>query len=801
MLNGLRFALRSLSKAPGFTLVAITALALGIGTTTTAFSVFNGLFLRPTPLMSDQGRVVYVSEYLATRPDDDVGLSYPDYLDWKKEATSFEGIGGLRFISVTISGGENPQRYFGARISADTFAFLGVQPVLGRGFRAEDDELNAPPVVLIGYDLWQRRFGGERSIVGRAVAIDGKQVTVVGVMPKAWRFPNVQDLWMPLPFQEKDDTRSRFSLLGYAKIRKGVSLAQARAELEAINGRLAAEYPETNAGRRVHITPLREQMTGSMKPVMLLVMGAVVLVQLIACGNLANLLLARGAARTHEFAIRLALGAGRAQIVRHLLGEALVIGAAGSALGLIFASWGSDLVRAAFPSPYWIQFGLDWRACLFAIGAGIISTVLFGLYPALQTSRLHVLDDLKEASRTARGGVKARRARNSLVVAQVALAMVLLIAASLMLRSLLTLQTRDLGADPSDTLTFWVGMPRTQFPGPDTPASFFEQLIPRLNGVAGVEATGAVSSLPGTGATRGTLLLEGENEPARPQEARSMTAITITPGFLRTARIPLWRGRDFDATDRADAPHVVLIDEEAARRWFPNLDPVGHSLRALENPGDPPKWATIVGVVKSVAYDRLRARAHPAVYFPLSQHAQVQMAVAVRTKIDPTHFARLARETVASLNKELPIQGIESMNEVLTRLFWLERFLGWLFAVFAALALLLASLGLYGVISYSVRQRTHEIGVRMALGAQAADVMRMVTGQGMRLIGFGLVVGSVAAYFLMKLFAGKLQGVSAHDPLSFAAVASLLLVVGLTASYIPARAAMRLNPLEALRHE
>jgi len=803
MLNELRFALRVLIKNPAFTLVAIMALALGIGITTTAFSTFNALFLRPTPLMQDQDRVVYVSEYLAKVADQEVGVSYPDYLEWKKQATTFEGIGALSFASVVVSAGEKPERYAAANISADAFSFLGVQPILGRGFRAEEDDLNASPVALIGYDLWQNHFGGERSAVGQTISISGKQVTVVGIMPKGWRFPDVADLWMPLQLEERDHPRSGFSLLGFGKLKRGVSLAQARAELEAINGRIAIQHPETNTGRGVLVKLLREQLTGSLKPTMLLVMGAVLLVQLIACGNLANLLLARGATRAHEFAIRLALGARRSQIVRQLLAEALVIGVAGSALGLIFTVWGSDVVRVAFPTrlPYWVRFDFDWRICLFAIGTGVISTALFGLYPALQASRPRLMDDLKEAGHSARGGLTAQRARNSLVIAQMALAIILLVAASLMLRSLLKLQSRDLGADPSDTLTFWVGMPRGQFPGPETPVRFFEQLVPKLGAIPGVEAAGASSSLPGTGVSRGTILLEGETEPAQPQEARAMVGITSTPGFLRTARIPLLRGRDFTPSDNEGAPRVAMIDEEAARLWFPNQDPIGRSLRALDKPGEPPKWAMIVGVVKPVAYDSLRKRAYPAVYFPFSQSSRAFMAVSLRTKTDPKGFANLARQTVLSLNKDLPIHQIETMDEVLAQSFWQQKFFGSLFAAFAALAVLLASVGLYGVIAYSVRQRTQEIGLRMALGAQAGDVFRLVTIHGLRLIALGLVIGLMGAFFLARLLAGSLHGISSHDPLSFTVVPLLLLAVGLLACYLPARSAMRLDPMEALRHD
>ena len=804
MLGELRFAARMLVKTPAFTIVAVLALALGIGASTTVFSTVNAVLIKPWPYMQDQERVVYFSQYFTKQADQDAGLSYPDFVEFREQAKSFVGMAACEDVTFILTGGEQPDRYLGSFISAEAFSFLGVKPILGRIFRPEEDQLNAAPVALLGYDVWRNHFGRDRNVLGKVVTLNGKRATIIGVMPPGWRFPARSDIWMPLAMDPTEHPRGNFFLLGVAKLKRGVSISQARAEMQTIAAGIAAEHPETNTGASVRVKTLRDEMTKDARLLTLLLMGAVLFVHLIACSNVANLLLARAATRAREIGIRLALGASRPAIIRQLLGESLLLGIVGSGLGLIVAVWGVDLMVKAIPEdlPYFISFDFDWRMFAFALLLGLGSAVAFGLFPSVQASRPQLLDTLKEGGRAGMGGAKGQRVRNGLVVAEVALALILLLGAGLMVRGFLATQAIPIGIDPSNTLTFRVGLPPSQFKAEEA-GRFFTALMPRLQNISGIESAGATASLAAAGNIgTGTMVLEGEPEPKELQNARMCRAIAITPGYLSTCRIPLLRGRDFNATDNENSPRVVLIDAEGARTWFPNVDPIGHQLRVLEKPGAEPKWATIVGVTGNVIYDRLTdKRALPCIYVSEFQNPDSFLSVVLRTKSNPRNYLNLARAAVLATNKDIPIYRVFTMDEVVHASFWERGFFGSLFALFAALALFLAALGLYGVMAYSVRQRTQEIGVRMALGAQARDVLRLVTGEGMRLIAIGLVIGFVGASFLTRLLQADLEGVSPHDPLSFSVVAIVLLIVGLLACYLPARAAMHLNPVEALRHE
>jgi putative ABC transport system permease protein len=803
-MRDLTYAVRMLIKTPAFAIIAILAVALGIGASTVSFSIVNAVLLRPFPLMQNQDRLVYFTQYFEKTAENDNGMSFPDYLEIKKQATTLEGVAAWQAATFIINNGDKPERFLGAHMTADTFAMLGVQPVLGRQLRAEEDNLNAPPVALLGYNVWQNLFGGDPATVGRQATINGRQVTIVGVMPKGWRFPEQCDIWMPLQLDEKDNPRANYFLGGLGLLKKGVSLQKARAELNAIAARIAADYPTTNTGCKIRLKTWRDEMAEEPKALTLLIMGAVVFVHLIACANVANLLLARAATRSKEVAIRAALGASRSQIVRGLLTESLVLGCAGSLLGLLFAVWGVDLMVRAIPVeiPFWVTFEFDWRVFAFALGTGLLSSVVFGLVPALQVSKPELVDSLKEGGRAGVGGAKGQRIRNGLVVAEVALALILLIGAGLMLRSFMAIQNSKMGFDPTNTLTFRVGLPPVQYPDKQVAARFFEQLMPKLAEISGVQAVGATTSLPAAGNIGAdAVVLKGDPEPKQLQDSRMARTARITPGYLQACRLTLLRGRDFTVADNKDAPRVALIDERAANMWFPNQDPIGQQLRGYQRTGEPAEWATVVGLVRYAVYDqRDRKRILPMVYTCAYQQPESFMSVTMRTAADPKSFVNLARSAVLAVNKDIPIYRVFTMDEVVAESFWEKKFFGNMFAIFAGLALFLASIGLYGVMAYSVRQRTQEIGVRMALGAQARDVLRLVTGHGLRLIVIGLTIGFVGSFFLTKLMASTIE-VSAHDPISFALVGLILFTVGLVACYLPARTAMRLDPIEALRHE
>jgi putative ABC transport system permease protein len=805
MWRDVKYAARSLLKAPGFAAIAILTLALGIGVVVTIFSAVNALLLKPLPLMQKQDRLVAIEVYLKSLgPDHDVGLDYPGFLDARKQLTAVEGLGISEDRTMVVGGGEKPERYLGAGVQADLFDSLGVKPILGRSFRLEENEASAPPVVLLGYELWQDRYGGKRNVIGQTIQINGLLATIVGVMPRGWRFPEAADLWMPLRMTEKDYPRGTFDFTPSARLKKGATLAQLNAELALFGKNLERAHPAVYEGINFHALPLREQITRDSRSLTLLLMGAVLFVQLIACANVANLLLVRGAARTKEFGIRVALGAGRGRIVRQLLVESALIGLAGSAGGILFAFWGIDLMLSLIPVeiPFWLHIDLDSRVFLFAIATGLLSSLLFGILPSLKVSRPNLTEVLKEGGRSSASGARGQRLRDYLVVTEVAVALVLLIGAGLLMRSYLNYQRTDLGVTTKNVLSFRVGLPAAQFPEAQAASRFFEKLIPSLDAIPGVKSAAATTRLPTGGAGLYVFRLEGEPMPKSLDEARPSSFVTITPGYLETLHIPLLRGRDFSPNDKKGQPLVALIDERAAEKLFPGENPIGKRFAQLGIAGHEEKWIQIVGVTGNVIYDRLTNKHfRPTFYLPEAQSGESFMSVVLRTEGAPAAFANLARRAVLGVNKEIPIYNVKLLRDVVRESYWDRIFVGTLFTVFALLALFLASIGLYGVMSYSVRQRTQEIGVRMALGAQARDVLRLITFQGLRLIGLGLVLGLAVAYFVTQLLRGTLEQISAHDPLSFLLLSFLLLMVGLLACYLPARSATRLDPVEALRYE
>ncbi len=827
MLADFSLACRRLAQSPGFSLVALLTLAVGIGSATVVFTAVNALYLRPVPLLDPavEDRLLHATQVNRTLGFEQLGWNYADYASLRERSRTLAGLLVHSDRTVIVGGSTEPERIFGTEISWDAFALLGVVPLHGRSFTAADAAPGAPEVALLSHLLWQRRFAGDPAVVGSVVRMNGQPVTIVGVMPPRWRYPEVSDIWSPMrPEGDKITGRGFYWLEGRARLKPGVTLAEAQAEVEAIMGALAQEYPQTNRGVGVRLRPIREEaIEGTGRPTLLL-FGAVLCVFLIACLNVANLLLSRGAARAREFAVRLALGATRGHLIRQLLAESLVLGLAGAVGGGLVALWGTDAMVAAIPGelPFWLRFEFDPRVFAFVFGLAVASAILFGLVPALRASRPEIVAELKEGGRTADpAGPRSQHLRHVLVVAEVALALVLLVGAGLMMRSFLHLQRVERGYEPQGVLTFRTGYPPVMFgEDRDLPVRFFAALVSRLEVLPGVEAAGVVSLLPGSDDGVNGYLVEGRPTPAEASEAPLAIVRHADAGYFRTLRIPLLAGRLFDpGRDRHEAPMVALVDERFARRNFGSPEAaLGRRLKPWGTPAEktlaptpggseegspaPAKpWIEIVGVVGNIRHRVDQESTRPTVYLAQSQERGNFLSVVVRAKADPAALGEAVREATFATDPNIPIYYVRPLREVEFRAFWQNQFFAQLFMVFGLVALLLACVGIYGVMAYNVSLRTRELGLRMALGAQPGDLIGMVVQRGLRLVGLGLGVGLVAASSLAQLLASTLHGVSPHDPPTFAAVPLLLATVAVLACWLPSRRAVRLNPCEALRAE
>jgi putative ABC transport system permease protein len=803
MFQDLRYAFRTLIANPGFTIVAVLCLSLGIGVNGTIFSVVDGVLLQPYPY-PDADRIVVLN---STNPKQNVnrsGMSYPDYKDWRDQSTSFSGFAAFQGRSLTIADGSTePERYLGAAVSSTLFGLLGTPPALGRDFGPDDDRPGAEPVVLLSDDVWTRRYNSDRSIVGRSISINGRAHTVIGVMPQGFRFPETQRLWVPLaPYDESTRRDDRHNQV-FARMKPGVTMAQARADLEGLASRLATMYPNESDGWGAVVRPLRAWMLPAQVELMILaMMSAVTLVLLIACANVANLLLARASVRHREISIRSALGAGRWRIVRQLLTEAVLIGIASAPIGILLARIGIALVDRGVPPdsvPYFIHWGLDSRTLAYTIGISVLTGMIFGLAPALQAARTDLQSSLKEGGRGAAGGRRAR-VRNVLVVAEIAMSLVLLIGASLFVRSFLNLQNASVGFQTSPLLTMRFYMPGVAYESPEAKARRVEDIAHRVEALPGVDAAFASNFVPlGGGGGGGAVLVEGKTF-ERGKEPQ-ITFVAASPRLPKTVGVPLLRGRDITDSEETTRTPVALVNQTMARELWGDVDPVGRRFKLTD--ARRPDWFTVVGVIGDFQHFQRDTPdpISPSAYVPYSFEPMLNTGLTIRTGGDPARLVSAVREQIRLADASLPIFQVSTMEDLRQRSFWQFRLFGWMFSTFGAVALLLASVGVYGVLSYSVSQRTQEIGVRMALGAARRDVLRLILGQGLRLAAVGIVLGLVGAFGATRFLKTVLYNVTPTDPFSFSLVASFLTLVAVVASYVPARRAMEVDPLVALRNE
>jgi predicted permease len=814
LFQDVRYGFRMLAKSPGFAAVAVLTLALGIGANTALFSVINGVLLSPLPFPQPD-QLVTLHE---NKPNFEGGsVSYPNFRDWQRDNHTFSSVAIARSYAFSLIGVGEAEQVGGEFVSSDFFPLLGVKPVTGRTFAHDEDQVGATPVALISAGLWQRKFSSASDILGKNITLDARDYTIIGVIPENFRLaiPGFRDAQVYVPIGQWSNPLllrrgAGLGIHGIGRLKPGVTIEQARADMEGVTRNLAEAFPDADKGISAQLTPLKEQMIGHVRPLLLVLLTAVGFVLLIACVNVANLLLARSTSRTREFAVRAALGASQGRVVRQLLTESILLALAGGGFGLLLAAWGTHAALGVLPAalPRAEQVGLDAHVLIFSAGISLLAGVLFGLTPALKTSQPNLQATLQQGGRGA-SGIR-HRTQDVFVVVEMALALVLLIGAGLTIRSLSKLWTVDPGFSPHNVLTFGVSLPPSMMgANPDAIRAAFREFDDKLTSVPGVRAVSQTwGAIPLSGDDEQLFWLEGQPKPANENDMNWAIDYIVEPDYLKAMGIPLLSGRFFTPQDNEHAPPVVVIDEIFAQKYFPNQNPVGkHINMNLSN-----QLAEIVGVVGHVKQWGLdtdnQQSLRSDLYFPCLQMPKDFVAmtpsgssVVIRSDGQSAGLIDSIRRANAQMSNQQVIFGVQTMDSLISDSLASRRFSMILLAVFAVLALVLASVGIYGVISYVVGQRVHEIGIRMALGAQPRDILRLILGRGGKLAGAGVAVGLAAALGLTRLMASLLYGVGATDPLTFVGVAVLLTVVALAACYIPARRATKVDPMVALRYE
>jgi len=799
VLQDVRYAVRSLRRTPGFTVTVAVMMALGIGINSMIFSCVNTVLFSPLPF-PDPDRLVQVDAVNLRHPEDRMGMSFPDFRDVRAQSSSFSAIAAYSNSVAQVNFGGEPERFRSTTTTASLLSVLGIEPALGRWFTPDEDlpghDLAS---VVISRKLWSERFHSDPGVLGRPIRMNGRVRTIIGVLPERVRFPEMSDFYTPLAFDPVRDVRGIHRLRVTGRLRPGATLAQARAENASIAARMAAAWPQTNAGVGGRLTLYREMLTAQIRGVVVLLQFAVLFVLLIACANVANLTLARSAGRRREVAVRHALGATRTRIVRQLFTESLLLALLGGLGGVLVAHWSLALTLAATPSdrPYWLAFGIDRTTLFFHLGVSVLAGLAFGLAPAWQASGHDLRASLHEGGVGSGDSPVRTRTRQGLVVAEIALAMVLLISAGLMVRSFLRLQELSSGLDPQGVLVGRVSLPAATYPDEAHWSAFAREFRDELARQPGVRSVSAVAVLPlGDASWTVGITREGHDE-RTPQSMPILNRNAVLPGYFRTLGIPLRGGRDFDENDRANTPHVAIVNAAAAARLWPGRDAVGQ--RFTDGPNDTLGWTTVVGVVGDVPQN-VRTRDNVAeIFVPMAQSASSGFAVVVKSDRDLGALARTVRTKLRERDSDLPFYGSMSMRQYVQQSQWEARLYATMMAVFAAVALVIAALGIHGVMAYTVAQRTREIGIRMALGAARADVQRLVVGQALRMTLLGMGLGLAGALAMTRLMSSLLFHVSPTDPPTFTIVTMVLAASGLVAAWLPAARATRVDPMVALR--